>query len=1044
MPGAPSSPRDDPADGVAAPGEVPAAGVTVTAPPVVVVLVTCDPGDWLEAALTGLSVQDYPDLTVLVLDAGCAEDPTSRVAAVLPRAFVRRVDGEPTFAETANEALQVVEGAAFLVFCHDDVVWEPDAVRLMLEEAYRSNAGVVGAKLVEATNPRVLLEVGLAIDRFGAPHSDIEPGELDQEQHDAVRDVFYVSSTAMLIRFDLFAELEGFDPKVSPGGEDLDLCWRARLAGARVLIAPDARATHRHVERPRGVDQLPTPHETERARLRSLLVGYSRRSLVYLVPWAALHGFIEIVAFVVTRRFERARAVVAAWPWNLRRLGSVRRARARAQRLRRVPDRDLRALQIRGSARARQFIDRRLKTDETVEFLGTQGRAVAARAQTGARQPIYLALAFLALVFVVGSRGLWRDGVPQIGQFAAWPGVTDLLSSFASGWRETMLGSPTPAPAVLGLMGLVSLPVFGATGLVWTVVVLACMPIGALGAGKLVRAVSAGSLPAIAAGIAYALLPVWRNAIANGRIGPLILLALAPFFVGLVLRAVGSDRAGGVGKAKWARHLLGLGALGALLTAWYPPALLLGLCVAAALALSAPLVGGLVLAGRVLIGTAIAGVGAAVLLFPWPLGVLLGGPDPGSVGFAFRPSLDLGEVLRMSSGPAGSRWSAGGVLVGALLVLLIGTGPRMIWGIRAWALALVGFLLTWMPARFATEVPIVAPEATLVVFALGVAVAVGLGVAAFIEDLRGHHFGWRQAVSVGAFAAIGLSSIGIVGDAVTGRWHAPDRDWPTALAFAEPDELGPARVLWVGDATVLPFDAAMADHETGYVLTRDGAGDATDTLRAPQTEADELVGEALDLATERRTDRLGHLLAPMGIRYLVVPERVGPRAGTRTAPPEELVAGLDSQLDLAKVVETEDEIRVYENVAWFPTSAIVDGEPPSGDDPLDLAARSEHGGAPVAEGEIGPGTVLWSQASNAGWQAHARGDRLTRIETFGWANGFELDQPATVEITWARQWQRNLTVIVQAAIILGAVAWGWRRTRRPASEHRRGLSEAPR
>ena len=761
-----------------------------------------------------------------------------------------------------------------------------------------------------------------------------------------------------------------------------------------------------------------------------------------MLPWAAVHTLVETVAFVVTGRLDRARAVVAAWFWNFRHLGALRAARARAQRLRRVPDRELRALQIRGSARARRFIDRRLKADETVEFLGTQGRAVAARAQTRARQPLFLALAFVALVFVIGSRSLWREGVPQIGQFADWPAVADLLSSFGSGWRETMLGSPTPTPTLLGLVGIASVPVLGATGLVWTLVVLACMPVGVFGTIRLVRAVIGGSVPAIVAGLAYALLPVWRNAIANGRIGPLVLIALAPFLVQLVLRAAGAEASGDVGPPRWSRHLIGLVVLGAFLTAWYPPALLIGLVLAVALAVAAPLVGGLVLAGRVLVATAVAGLGAAVLLFPWPLGVLLGGPDPGSVGFGFRASLDLGEVLRMSSGSAGSSWSAGGVLVGALLVLLIGTGPRMVWGIRAWALALVGFLLTWLPARFAPDLPVVAPEATLTVFALGAAAAAGLGVGAFIEDLRGHHFGWRQAVSLVAFVAIGLSSLGLLGDAVTGRWHAPARDWPTALAFAEPDELGPARVLWVGDTGVLPFEPATVEGDTGYVLTTDGAGDATDLLRAPLTGADELVGDSIDLVIDRRTDRLGHLLAPMGIRYIVVPERIGPRAGMRATPSDELVAGLDGQIDLARVVQTEDDIRVYENVAWFPMKAIVEGEAPTGDDPAELAGRTELAGAPVAEGEIGPGTVLWSQASSPGWRAVAGGEELARVETFGWANGFELEEPGSVRITWARQWQRNLAVVAQAAILLVGGLWAWRRRRHapegaePATEER--------
>ena len=97
------------------------------------------------------------------------------------------------------------------------------------------NAAIIGPKLVEYDHPDVLLEVGMAIDRFGVPHSGIEPGELDQEQHDAVRDVFFVSSTVMLVRSDLFAELGGFDAMTFPGAEDLDLALVATVEAAQEM-----------------------------------------------------------------------------------------------------------------------------------------------------------------------------------------------------------------------------------------------------------------------------------------------------------------------------------------------------------------------------------------------------------------------------------------------------------------------------------------------------------------------------------------------------------------------------------------------------------------------------------------------------------------------------------------------------------------------------------------------------------------------------------------------------------------------------------------
>ena len=89
---------------------------------------------------------------------------------------------------------------------------------------------IVRPKLVSADDPKVLLDVGRSIDRFGVRYTGIEPGEFDQEQHDGVRDVFYVTTATMLVRVDLFTQLGGFDPDDLPGRR-----------GPRPLLAGPAR-----------------------------------------------------------------------------------------------------------------------------------------------------------------------------------------------------------------------------------------------------------------------------------------------------------------------------------------------------------------------------------------------------------------------------------------------------------------------------------------------------------------------------------------------------------------------------------------------------------------------------------------------------------------------------------------------------------------------------------------------------------------------------------------------------------------------------------
>ena len=135
------------------------------APPVVAVVVVHAPGPWFDETLASLAAQDYPNLNTLFLLTGTAgDDLRERITRRLPDAFVRDLGANPGFGAAANEVLRLVEGeSGFFCICHDDVALEPDAVRAMVEELYRSNAGVVGPKLVSWDDPSVLQHVGLGL-----------------------------------------------------------------------------------------------------------------------------------------------------------------------------------------------------------------------------------------------------------------------------------------------------------------------------------------------------------------------------------------------------------------------------------------------------------------------------------------------------------------------------------------------------------------------------------------------------------------------------------------------------------------------------------------------------------------------------------------------------------------------------------------------------------------------------------------------------------------------------------------------------------------
>ncbi|HWC11869.1 MAG TPA: glycosyltransferase, partial [Acidimicrobiales bacterium] len=581
-----------------------------SAPPVVAVVVATEQGDCMEESLAALAAQDYPNQSVLVVDAGVAGDPAARVAAVLPDAYLRRPADGSGFAALANDALTTVQGSAFLLFCHDDVAPAPDAVRILVEEALRSNAGIVGPKIVDWENPERLLDVGLAVDKTGETSPLVERGELDQEQHDAVRDVFAVSSACLLARSDLFFALGGFDPAMGDNGADVDLCWRAQVAGARVMVAPAARARHREAGAEAASDHPRRLREESRNHLRTVLKSYSLLHLVRVLPQAAVVMLVEAVVALFTRRWAEARALAGAWAWNLRHLGQLPALRRSVRATRAVPDNEVRRLHVRGSVRMAVYLRRQLHAEDRARALVTAGQQLMGRVGRGPAQAATGLLVLLVLAFLLGSRHLLGGRLPAVGQLLPLPRSTTLLSHFLNGWRTTGMGSASSPPPLFGLLGLGGLVLLGKVALLQKLLVLAAWPVAAMGAWRLGGALRSG-LGRIVLVVAYLAIPLSYNSLSGGHWDGLVAFAAAPFLLAALGRLGGlqpfADDDGPPLSPGRLPTLLGLTMAVALLAAFAPGVVLVVLIIAVGLLLGSVAAGEIGAAAR-----ALAGAGAAV------------------------------------------------------------------------------------------------------------------------------------------------------------------------------------------------------------------------------------------------------------------------------------------------------------------------------------------------------------------------------------------------------------------------------------------------
>jgi GT2 family glycosyltransferase len=1011
-------------------------------PSVVSVMVVHEPGDWFDETLASLAAQDYPNLRTLFLatahDDTELDELTLRIRDSIPSAFVRALPGNIGYGPAINEVLRLVEGDnGFFLACHDDVVLEPDAVRLMVAELFRSNAGIVGPKLVEWDQPRNLQHVGLGLDRFGEVDPIIDPGEVDQEQHDAVRDVFVLPSACLLVRADLFRALGGFDPTISFHGEDIDLCWRAHLTGARVIVAPDARVRHRE----RLVERRPDlAHRTlqSRHRMRTVatLTGGSR--LLVRSIQLVLLTVVELVVGLFSGRFGEAlsslRALVGLIPRTMT-IGKRRRT-IRGQRV--VPEREVLGLQDHGSSRLTSY----LRGKETTTFVGAD--STVRRWREASFGPL-LAWFVVLLAIVIGSRSFIRTGVPPVGEFLPFPSSpSELWDDYRASFDGRSFGSTVAVPTGWAILSVSSVLALFRMELFLTMSVVGLYVLGAIGAWRLAT-VFPVNRARIAGMVIYVGTPLVPGVLSRGDWSALAWFAALPWLVHLLSGAAGlaaadpaaaefdlTDGIADVGIRHRARALSFLVLVLAVTAAFVPVVVVLWAAVGVMLAVGTLLAGGSWRVALWLAGCTVVSVIVALLLnLPWALewsrDDLVGVRPTGSSGRG------LAEVASLA--PNGDRFAviAIALYLPVIAAVAITRAWRLTWSVRA-AVLVLGFGAVMVFSERGVIDTAVPPTPLLAVpVALGLALGGAAIAGGFGSDVLGRGFGWRQPFGLLANAAIVVGLIPGVLAIGDGAWNTPRTPMPQLLATqlrADP-AVGDFRVLYVGDPRVMPVPAREFRDGVAYAVADSGAFDFTDRFAVPATAGDAAVERALDLIASGSTLRAGRILAPLGIRYVVVPKTDGVNS-TVDDPiplPEGLIAALQNQLDIGSV-PGQPSLEVFVNQAFIPVGAQLSGATAeasrsAGEETL---VRADLSGAvpsmvgaddvPEAVNEVAPGVVHLAVPFDDRITLEVDGQSVAPRSGFGVTTAFDVESAGTGQLRYESSTSRGWWIAAQMILWL--------------------------
>ena len=915
------------------------------APAVVAVVVTTGPGPGLEVTLASLAAQDYEELSLLVIANGEHDNVSERVAAVAPKAFVRTLDENKGFGAACNEAALMIDGGAFFLFCHDDVRLETNAVQMMVESAFRTNAGIVTPKVVQYEDPMVLLHVGQTADRYGVVQERVDEGEIDHGQQDLERDVFVAPGGVTLVRCDLFTTLRGFDPLIPVLGEDLDLCWRAQVAGARVVVAPSAKVAHRETiaTGERIVSAVGTRRRSRqdlqrRHQLMVVATGWGRVTTIMTLPVLAIMDLFEFLLSLVSGDTDRAGAVVSSWLWlfnNRKRIRERRRLRGQMQVL---SDSELRRLQVGGASRLKRFtttlqregLDRArgvLPQAESIpEVIGVSEssgvgfgaafseseefdeipesdeislRRRASRILTSFRAQATV-IALVVVFWFIGTRNLAVMPLPLVGRLAPLDSWWSTWRHFFASWSPNGLGTGTPGMPGYGVLGFAGSFVFGRMGILPRLALVFSIPIGSIGIARLLKN-RVSNRARVIASIAYLAMPLGLNMVSQGRIDILLTVAALPFIVRRIfeLLAIPTFRDGAYtapvhfGLQGWRNTEAGQRTILVMIIA------LVSAMAPATLILVGVIVGGVVIArffesdenaSRVhpwrMLGSIIGTV--AIFLLPLTINVFFSGRRALEIFGTSRGTWSVpsfGGLIRGADGNFGTSWAAWLLPLGALLSWLICQGIRRSIASKAAVIATLALVLASLSSHnwMGPFAPDV--DVLLALYMAMVALLIGIGVSALENDLRQVGFGWRQISAGFLVSMLTVSTVPFLLSSASGRFDLPMNSVAQSLSSLAPINSGEYRVLWLGDPTVLPIAGWSVAPGLVAATTMNGLPTGSTLFSPPNSGTSDVLLNDIQLALEGRTVRLGSLLSTAGISTIVVMNASSPElAGVQTVP----------------------------------------------------------------------------------------------------------------------------------------------------------------
>jgi GT2 family glycosyltransferase len=222
----------------------------MTVPSVAVVILNWNGKALLEQFLPGVVKSVYPNLQLIVGDNASTDDSVAFMMTRYPEIRVIVNDHNYGFAEGYGKLLDQIE-ADYYILLNSDVEVPTNWIQPVIDAMEMDDKIAAAQPKIKWQKNKTQFEyagaAGGYLDLHGFPFCRgrlFDTVEIDTHQYEDQKEIFWASGAALFIKSKYWKEAGGLDPDFFAHMEEIDLCWRLKNLGYKVIYCPAAEVYH--------------------------------------------------------------------------------------------------------------------------------------------------------------------------------------------------------------------------------------------------------------------------------------------------------------------------------------------------------------------------------------------------------------------------------------------------------------------------------------------------------------------------------------------------------------------------------------------------------------------------------------------------------------------------------------------------------------------------------------------------------------------------------------------------------------------------------